>query len=113
MLALPDFFDFSIYVDANPVDVRRWYIERFLRLRSTAFTDPNSYFRRYDLTDEEAVQTANRIWTTINEPNLVRNIQPTRGRATLVMTKGRTTWPAGSGCASSDRLRSGAGPPGP
>ncbi len=89
VLALPDFFDFSIYVDANPADVRRWYVERFLRLRSTAFADPHSYFRRYaDLTDEEAVQTANRIWSTINEPNLVQNIAPTRGRATLVMTKG-------------------------
>jgi type I pantothenate kinase len=89
VLALPDFFDFSIYVDANPLDVRRWYIERFLRLRSTAFTNPNSYLRRYaDLTDDEAVETANRIWSTINEPNLVQNIQPTRGRATLVMTKG-------------------------
>jgi len=89
VLALPDFFDFSIYVDANPVDVRRWYIERFLRLRSTAFANPDSYFRRYaDLTDDEAIQTANRIWSTINEPNLVQNIQPTRGRATLVMTKG-------------------------
>ena len=89
VLALPDFFDFSIYVDANPLDVQRWYIERFLRLRSTAFLDPHSYFRRYaDLTDEEAVQTANRIWSTINEPNLVQNIAPTRGRATLVMTKG-------------------------
>jgi type I pantothenate kinase len=88
VLALPDFFDFSIYVDANPVDVRRWYVERFLRLRSTAFADPHSYFRRYAyLTDEEAEQTANRIWSTINEPNLVQNIAPTRGRATLVMTK--------------------------
>ncbi len=89
VLALPDFFDFSIYVDANPADVRRWYVERFLRLRSTAFADPHSYFRRYaDLTDEQAVETANRIWSTINEPNLVQNIQPTRGRATLVMSKG-------------------------
>src|SRR6476661_2617146 len=88
VLALPDFFDFSIYVDANPVDVRRWYIERFLRLRSTAFADPHSYFRRdAELTDAEAEQTAERIWSTINEPNLVQNIAPTRGRATLVMTK--------------------------
>ena len=71
-LALSDFFDFSIYVDADPVDVRRWYVERFLRLRETAFADPDSYFRRYaDLTDAEAVETANRIWASINEPNLV------------------------------------------
>ena len=88
-LALSDFFDFSIYVDADPLDVRRWYVERFLRLRETAFTDPNSYFHRYaDLTDFEAVDTANQIWASINEPNLVANILPTRGRATLVMTKG-------------------------
>jgi type I pantothenate kinase len=88
-LALSDFFDLSIYVDADPLDVRRWYVERFLRLRETAFTDPNSYFHRYaDLTDFEAVDTANQIWASINEPNLVANILPTRGRATLVMTKG-------------------------
>jgi len=87
-LALSDFFDFSIYVDAAPVDVRRWYVERFLRLRETAFALPGSYFRRYAaLTDQEAVETANQIWTSINEPNLVQNILPTRGRATLVMTK--------------------------
>ena len=60
-LALSDFFDFSIYVDAHPVDVRRWYVERFLRLRETAFAHPDSYFRRYaDLTDGEAVETAER-----------------------------------------------------
>jgi len=88
-LALSDFFDFSIYVDAHPVDVRRWYVERFLRLRETAFAHPDSYFRRYaGLTDAQAVDTANRIWASINEPNLVENILPTRGRATLVMTKG-------------------------
>lgn len=88
-LAISDFFDFSIYVDASPVDVRRWYVERFLRLRGTAFTDPDSYFRRYaHLTDDEAADLANKIWSSINEPNLVENILPTRGRATLVMTKG-------------------------
>src|SRR6476659_10378889 len=77
VLALSDFFDFSIYVDANPIDVRRWYIERFLRLRETAFTHPDSYFRRYaSLTDAEAVPTANGNWASINEPNLVENIMP-------------------------------------
>jgi type I pantothenate kinase len=87
-LALSDFFDFSIYVDAHPVDIRRWYVERFLRLRETAFADPGSYFRRYaGLTDNEAVDMANGIWSSINEPNLVQNILPTRGRATLVMIK--------------------------
>ena len=88
-LAISDFFDFSIYVDASPLDVRRWYVERFLRLRETAFAQPNSYFRRYaELTDAEAADMANKIWASINEPNLVENILPTRGRATLVMTKG-------------------------
>ena len=102
-LALSDFFDFSIYVDAHPVDVRRWYVERFLRLRETAFADPDSYFRRYaELTDARRWQTANGIWASINEPNLVENILPTRGRATLVMTKGPDHAVSGSGCASSD-----------
>ena len=67
----------------------QWYVERFLRLRETAFADPSSYFHRYaSLSDEEAVARASSIWREINEPNLVRNIAPTRGRATLVLTKG-------------------------
>lgn len=87
-VAVSDYFDFSVYVDAKPEDVRRWYIERFLQLRETAFTDPRSYFRRYaDLTDEEARATAQRIWRTINGPNLVENVLPTRGRADLVLRK--------------------------
>jgi len=87
-LAVSDFFDFSIYVDARTDDVRRWYVDRFLSLRRTAFADPRSYFRRYaDLSDEEATATATRIWSTINEPNLEENILPTRGRASLVLTK--------------------------
>ena len=73
----------------RPDDVRRWYIDRFLRLRETAFADPDSYFHRYAaLTDAEAAATAEQIWSSINEPNLVENILPTRGRATLVLTKG-------------------------
>ena len=88
-LAVSDFFDFSVYVDAKVDDVRRWYVERFLRLRRTAFADPSSYFHRYaDLSDEEAVRTAKRIWRDINEVNLVENVLPTRGRATLVLSKG-------------------------
>lgn len=88
-LALSDFFDFSVYVDAQPDDVRRWYIDRFKRLRETSFTDPDSYFHRYAaLTDEQAATMAKDIWSSINEPNLVENILPTRGRATLVLTKG-------------------------
>jgi type I pantothenate kinase len=88
-LAVSDFFDFSVYVDAWVDDIRSWYVERFLRLRETAFSDPHSYFHRYAvLSDAEAVATANRIWREINGPNLVENIQPTRSRATLVLTKG-------------------------
>jgi type I pantothenate kinase len=88
-LAVSDFFDFSIYVDAQTSDVRRWYVERFLELRRTAFSLPESYFRRYaDLSDAEAVERAEQIWRDINERNLVQNILPTRGRATLVLSKG-------------------------
>lgn len=88
-LAVSDFFDFSVYVDAWVDDVRKWYVERFLSLRQTAFSNPSSYFHRYAaLSDEEAVATANRIWREINGPNLVENIQPTRSRATCVLQKG-------------------------
>ncbi|MCD5313016.1 type I pantothenate kinase [Kineosporia babensis] len=88
-LAVSDFFDFSIYVDAHTDQVRKWYVNRFLRLRETAFTRPESYFHRYAvLSDAEAVATAERIWREINEKNLVENVLPTRGRATLVLTKG-------------------------
>ncbi|GLY27730.1 pantothenate kinase [Kineosporia sp. NBRC 101731] len=88
-MAVSDFFDFSIYVDAHTEQVRQWYVNRFLRLRETAFARPESYFQRYAaLTDAEAVATAMRIWHDINEKNLVENVLPTRGRATLVLTKG-------------------------
>jgi type I pantothenate kinase len=84
-----DFFDFTIYVDAEVADVRRWYVERFLTLRTTAFRDPSSYFHRYAaLTDGEAITTAERIWREINEPNLLENILPTKERAHLILTKG-------------------------
>ncbi len=87
-MAVSDFFDFSVYVDARPEDVQRWYVERFLQLRRTAFSDPRSYFTRYkDLSDEQAEQTALRIWRTINGPNLSENVLPTRGRADLVLRK--------------------------
>ena len=89
-LAVSDFFDFSLYVDAHLEDIREWYVERFLRLRETAFADPDSYFHRYAvLSDEEARETALRIWTEINEVNLRENVLPTRSRATLVLAKGR------------------------
>ncbi len=88
-LAVSDLFDFSIYVDAHIEDIRRWYVNRFLTLRGTTFTDPDSYFHRYAaLTDEQAVARANQLWTEINEPNLVQNIRPTRARAALVLQKG-------------------------
>jgi type I pantothenate kinase len=88
-LAVSDFFDFSLYVDARTEDISRWYVERFLRLRETAFADPSSYFHRYAaLSDQEAEATARRIWASTNEPNLDQNVVPTRGRATLVLTKG-------------------------
>ncbi|WP_084127881.1 type I pantothenate kinase [Demequina sp. NBRC 110055] len=88
-LAVSDYFDVSIYVDAEPTDVRRWYIDRFLSLRSTAFSRPDSYFLNYaDLTDEEAVEKAGHIWDSINAPNLARNIAPTRSRATIILSKG-------------------------
>ena len=88
-LAVSDFFDFSVYVDANVADIKSWYVSRFLSLRETAFADPESHFHRYaTLSDEEAVATAGRIWDTINAPNLVENILPTRSRATLVLRKG-------------------------
>jgi type I pantothenate kinase len=88
-LAVSDYFDFSIYVDASSKDIRRWYVERFLTLRETAFADPASYFHRYSaLTDAEAEERAGELWDTINWPNLRENIQTTRGRATLVLRKG-------------------------
>ncbi|VXC32044.1 type I pantothenate kinase [Aeromicrobium sp. 9AM] len=88
-LAVSDFFDFSIYVDASSRDLRRWYVDRFLTLRKTAFADPASYFHRYSaLTDDEAEARAGELWDTINLPNLRENIQTTRGRASLVLRKG-------------------------
>lgn len=88
-LAVSDFFDFSLYVHAPRDLVKTWYVNRFLRLRDGAFTDPDSYFHRYaDLSDDQARATAEKIWREINEPNLVENILPTRDRARLVLTKG-------------------------
>ncbi len=87
-LAVSDFFDFSVYVDADPDDIRAWYISRFLTLRDTAFRDPRSFFTRYaELTEEQAVAQAEHLWDTINGPNLHTNIRPTRGRATAILRK--------------------------
>ena len=89
-LAVSDFIDFSVYVDAAPEDIRSWYISRFLLLRDTAFRDPASNFRHYaDLDGPAATRRAEHLWDEINGPNLAHNIAPTRGRATLVLGKGR------------------------
>jgi len=83
-----DYFDFSIFVDADPADIEDWYVERFLTLKETAFTQPDAYFRRYaELTNGEAVQEAREIWERINLVNLVENILPTRARASLILEK--------------------------
>ncbi|MGA8028045.1 MAG: type I pantothenate kinase [Bryobacteraceae bacterium] len=84
-----DFFDFSIYLDAGEDTIERWYVERFLRLRETVFRNPSSYFHRYAaLSENEAVETARRIWKEINLVNLHENIGPTRERAHLILEKG-------------------------
>jgi len=83
-----DYFDFSIFVDAETENVKGWYVERFLTLRDTAFAQHDAYFRRYaDLSDSEATDVALEIWERINAVNLVENIQPTRDRAALILEK--------------------------
>lgn len=85
-----DFFDFSVYIDADEQDIEQWYVSRFLTLRETVFKDPRSYFHRYSsLTQPEAVATAHEIWRTINGINLRDNIAPTRDRARLILEKAR------------------------
>ncbi|WP_308797104.1 type I pantothenate kinase [Agromyces silvae] len=87
-LAVSDLFDFTVYVDARTSDIARWYEERFLKLQRGAFANPNSYFHRYaSLSETEARTRAAEIWRSINEPNLLQNIRPTRSRATLVLRK--------------------------
>lgn len=84
-----DFFDFSIYVNADPDLIETWFLERFHTLRKTAFVDPASYFKRYaSMSFEEADQYARTVWKNINALNLHENIAPTRDRANLVLTKG-------------------------
>ncbi|MDE2591641.1 MAG: type I pantothenate kinase [Actinomycetales bacterium] len=88
-VALSDYFDFTIYVDAEVADITDWFLGRFKKLRESAFTDPASYFHRYaEMPYEDALARANEIWRTINLPNLLENIQPTRSRAKLVLKKG-------------------------
>jgi type I pantothenate kinase len=89
-LFVSDFFDFSIYVDADDADIERWYVERFLTLRRTVFRDASSYFHRYAaLSTDEAIEVATQIWREINGINLHENIKPTRERAHLILEKGQ------------------------
>jgi len=84
-----DFVDFALYLDAEEADVKRWYLNRFLALRNGAFQQPESYFHRYaQLSDDDAIATAEAIWERTNRPNLLENIQPTRPRADLILEKG-------------------------
>lgn len=89
-LALSDFFDFTIYIDANPKTIESWYLSRFLQLWTSAFTNPRSYFHQLtkQLNQEQAMERAVGFWKNINLPNLRENIEPTRSRAKLVMQKG-------------------------
>lgn len=83
-----DYFDFSIYIDADEPDIEQWYVDRFLTLRESVFQDPDSFFKFYaELTDDEAIATARTIWRDINGLNLRENILPTRERASLVLHK--------------------------
>jgi type I pantothenate kinase len=85
-----DFFDFSIYIDADEKLIRKWYVQRFMRLRETAFRNPDSFFHRYaSISEEEAVTTAEGLWKNINLRNLRQNILPTRPRADLILQKGQ------------------------
>ena len=85
-----DFFDFSVYLDADEDLLHEWYVTRFMRLRETAFRDPQSYFRKYaSVSEGEALQMAERLWSRINLTNLRENVLPTRRRADLVLRKGR------------------------
>ncbi|MFF2522044.1 type I pantothenate kinase [Streptomyces liangshanensis] len=88
-VGLADYFDFSVYVDARAEDIEAWYLNRFRKLRETAFQDPSSYFRKYtQVSEEESLDYARTMWRTVNRPNLLENVAPTRGRATLIVRKG-------------------------
>jgi type I pantothenate kinase len=89
ILFASDFLDFSIFIDADESDITDWYLERFSRLRETAFADENSFFHKFSLMSADEAKVYGRlVWETINRPNLVDNIQPTRGRADLILKKG-------------------------
>ena len=87
--AVSDFFDFSVFVDAKETDIKRWFLERFMTLRATAFLDERSYFKQFTtLGDDEAWDFASQVWEDVNGPNLRHNIAPTRDRATAILRKG-------------------------
>lgn len=88
-VALSDYFDFQIYVDAPTDEIESWYLDRFKQLRESAFRNPESYFHKYaEMPIDEALDRAKEIWRTINLPNLLENIISTKSRATLVLQKG-------------------------
>ena len=90
-LAVSDFFDFSVFVDAEESDIKEWFLARFLTLQRTAFQDEHSFFRRYaELSDDEAREMGSKVWEAINGPNLRQNIAPTRERATAILVKDET-----------------------
>ncbi|OYX04252.1 MAG: type I pantothenate kinase [Rhizobiales bacterium 32-66-8] len=91
ILFASDFIDFSIYIDADNDDLEDWFMERFFRLRETAFKDPTSFFRRFaEMSEAEAGEFGRMVWRTINLPNLLDNVLPTRGRADLILKKGKS-----------------------
>jgi type I pantothenate kinase len=88
-VAVSDLFDFSIFVDADTAHIEQWFVNRFLKLREGAFSNPESYFKVFQhLSDAEAIETARGIWRDINLPNLTENVEPTKHRGTLVLRKG-------------------------
>ena len=90
ILFASDFIDFSVYIDADTDDLEDWFMQRFFRLRETAFKDPTSFFRRFaQMSEEEAGNFGRMVWRTINLPNLLDNVLPTRGRADLILKKGK------------------------
>ncbi|WP_332690219.1 type I pantothenate kinase [Devosia sp.] len=91
ILFASDFIDFSVYIDADNDDLEDWFMERFFRLRETAFKDPTSFFRRFAaMSEAEAGEYGRMVWRTINLPNLLENVLPTRGRADLILKKGKS-----------------------
>jgi len=91
ILFASDFMDFSVYIDADNDDLETWFMERFFRLRETAFKDPNSFFRKFaEMSEAQAGEFGRQVWRTINLPNLMKNVLPTRGRADLILKKGKS-----------------------